>query len=97
MAEKKTNKPRSAGAPKRRRKPAGRSLGLGPAELDGAAPPADVEELGRAVERDGPVACLCLTYHSPSIFHQRPPTTSQTTMLTTLTSSPSPHQAPMVT
>jgi len=53
MAEKKTNKPRSAGAPKRRRKPAGRSLGLGPAELDGAAPPADVEELGRAVERDG--------------------------------------------
>lgn len=47
MAEKKSRKKR------RRRKPAGASTGLGPAELQAGTPPQDVAELGRAVERDG--------------------------------------------
>jgi ParB family chromosome partitioning protein len=49
MAEKKSKK-----APaRRRRKPAGRALGLQPTELLGGSPPAEVAELERAIERDG--------------------------------------------
>jgi len=47
MAEKKTRKGR------RRRKPAGASTGLTPAELQAGTPPAQVVELERVVERDG--------------------------------------------
>ena len=47
MAEKKTKK-----APRRRKKPAGRSCGLAATELQSGAPPPEIAELGRQVERD---------------------------------------------
>lgn len=53
MAEKKIKKPGSPGAVKRRRKQAGRSIGLAAAELQEATPPGEVAELERVVERDG--------------------------------------------
>jgi ParB family chromosome partitioning protein len=51
MPEKKTKK--TAGKARKRRKLAGRSTGLTPAELAVASPPAEIPELQRAVERDG--------------------------------------------
>lgn len=53
MAEKKAQKPRAAGAVRRRRKPAGHSVGLAATELQSTTPPGEVAELERAVERDG--------------------------------------------
>jgi ParB family chromosome partitioning protein len=53
MAQSKTKKPRAAGAVRRRRKPAGTAVGLGPTELQGAAPPGEVSDLHRAIEADG--------------------------------------------
>ncbi len=53
MAEKKSKKPRVAAGARRRRKPAGASVGLGATELQAAAPPGDVADLHREVERDG--------------------------------------------
>src|SRR2546430_12986150 len=53
MAEKKPRKPRTAGTPRKRRKPAGVSTGLAAAELLAAAPPGEVAELHRAIEDDG--------------------------------------------
>jgi ParB family transcriptional regulator, chromosome partitioning protein len=50
MAEKKAKK--KSGAPRKRRKLAGKSIGLTPSELAGTAPPA-IESLQRAVEEDG--------------------------------------------
>jgi ParB family chromosome partitioning protein len=50
MAEKKAKK--KSGAPRKRRKLAGKSTGLMPNELAGTAPPA-IESLQRAVEEDG--------------------------------------------
>jgi ParB family transcriptional regulator, chromosome partitioning protein len=50
MAEKKAKK--KSGAPRKRRKLAGKSTGLMPNELTGTAPPA-IESLQRAVEEDG--------------------------------------------
>src|SRR5262245_10195123 len=52
MAEKKTKTPRVAGA-RRRRKPGGCSTGLTATELQSAAPPGEVAELHRQIERDG--------------------------------------------
>src|SRR5262245_9089100 len=52
MAEKKTKTPRVAGA-RRRRKPGGCSTGLTATELQSAAPPGEVAELHREIERDG--------------------------------------------
>lgn len=53
MAEKKPKKARAAGTVRRRRKPAGLSIGLAATELQAATPPGDMVELMRAVERDG--------------------------------------------
>jgi ParB family chromosome partitioning protein len=53
MAEKKARAPRASGGGKRRRKPAGTSLGLAATELQAAAPPNEVAELHRAIEQDG--------------------------------------------
>jgi ParB family chromosome partitioning protein len=50
MSEKKAKK--KSGAPRKRRKLAGKSIGLMPSELAGTAPPA-IESLQRAVEEDG--------------------------------------------
>ena len=50
MAEKKTKK--KSGAPRKRRKLAGKSTGLTPNELAGTAPPA-IESLRRAIDEDG--------------------------------------------
>jgi ParB family chromosome partitioning protein len=50
MAEKKANK--KSGAPRKRRKLPGKSIGLTPNELVGAAP-ATIETLERAIEEDG--------------------------------------------
>jgi hypothetical protein len=36
-------------------------------------------------------------HHSPKSFHQIPPLTSQMAMLATLTTNPTPHQAPIET
>jgi ParB family chromosome partitioning protein len=52
MAEKKPKQPRAPGA-RRRRKPAGASIGLGSTELQAAAPPAEVAELHQAIDHDG--------------------------------------------
>ncbi len=53
MAEKKVRAPKATGGAKRRRKPAGASVGLAATELQAAAPPGDVAELHRAIEQDG--------------------------------------------
>ena len=53
MAEKKPRVPKAPGESKRRRKPAGASLGLGATELQAAAPPSEVVGLHRAIEQDG--------------------------------------------
>jgi ParB family chromosome partitioning protein len=46
-------KPGPTGVGKRRRKPAGLSLGLGATELQAAAPPGEVAELHRLIDADG--------------------------------------------
>jgi ParB family chromosome partitioning protein len=51
MAEKKTKK--AAGAPKKRRKLAGKSIGLEPKELTSAAKPNNVSDLENLIEQDG--------------------------------------------
>lgn len=51
MAEKKAQK--KPPARRKRRKLAGKSIALEPKELLAAAPPSSVEELGKAIERDG--------------------------------------------
>lgn len=51
MAEKKKKK--TPGAPRKRRKLAGQSTGLGPQDLLSASPPDNVEELQQAIETDG--------------------------------------------
>jgi len=56
MAENKSRKPRkatTAGASRRRRKPAGQSTGLAATELQAAAPPGEVAALHRTIEGDG--------------------------------------------
>ncbi|MBM4134301.1 MAG: ParB/RepB/Spo0J family partition protein [Nitrospira sp.] len=56
MAENKSRKPRkaaTAGAPRRRRKPAGASTGLAATELQAAAPPGEVAALHRTIDEDG--------------------------------------------
>jgi ParB family chromosome partitioning protein len=53
MAEKKAKRARPAGTARRRRKPAGVSVGLSAAELQSASPPGEIVELQRTVERDG--------------------------------------------
>ncbi len=53
MAEKKTTKSGPRAGPKRRRKSAGASTGLGATELQAAAPPHEVGELHRVIEEDG--------------------------------------------
>ncbi len=53
MAEKKPKKPRAAAGARRRRKPAGASVGLAASELQAAAPPGNVAALHRTVEQDG--------------------------------------------
>ncbi len=52
MAAKKPKVPRTKGA-RRRRKPAGASVGLTATELQAAAPPGEVAELHRAIDSDG--------------------------------------------
>lgn len=52
MAPSKAKAPRGSG-PRKRRKPAGASTGLGATELQAAAPPREVAELHRAIEDDG--------------------------------------------
>lgn len=63
MAEKKARKPRTAGTVRRRRKPAGTSVGLTARELQAAAPPGEVAELHRSIEEDGGQALV--TYREP--------------------------------
>jgi ParB family transcriptional regulator, chromosome partitioning protein len=53
MAEKKARKTPLPKGARRRRKPAGASIGLAAAELQSAAPPGEVAELHRAIEGDG--------------------------------------------
>ena len=53
MAEKKPQKGKTAGGPRRRRKPAGASIGLSATELQSAAPSGDVATLHRTIENDG--------------------------------------------
>ncbi len=53
MAEKKAKKAPLPKGARRRRKPAGASVGLAATELQAAAPPGDVAELHRAIEGDG--------------------------------------------
>ena len=53
MPEKKPKKPRAAGAVRKRRKPAGASLGLAAADLQAAKPPGEVAELALQIEADG--------------------------------------------
>jgi len=52
MAEK-TRTPGQKGGARRRRKPAGSSIGLGATELQAAAPPGEVAELHRMIDADG--------------------------------------------
>ncbi len=63
MAEKKARKPKTAGTSRRRRKPAGASVGLTARELQAAAPPGEVAELHRSIEQDGGQALA--TYREP--------------------------------
>jgi len=51
MAEKKATK--KSPVPRKRRKPAGRSTGLASKDLTTTAPPSNVDELRRTIERDG--------------------------------------------
>ena len=53
MAEKQTRKPRAGSGVRRRRKPAGASVGLPATDLQSAAPPGEVAELHQAIETDG--------------------------------------------
>jgi ParB family chromosome partitioning protein len=53
MAEKKPKKSKTPGTRKRRKKPAGLSVGLLPTELQTAAPPAEVNQLFQTIEIDG--------------------------------------------
>jgi len=53
MAEKKAKKAPLPKGARRRRKPAGASVGLAATELQAAAPPSEVAELHRAIEGDG--------------------------------------------
>ena len=53
MAEKKSKKTRPSEAPKRRRKPAGASVGLAASELQAAAPPSEVADVHRVIEQHG--------------------------------------------
>lgn len=53
MPEKKPKKPRAPGAVRKRRKPAGVSVGLGATELQAARPPGNVIELHQQIEADG--------------------------------------------
>ena len=53
MPEKKSKKSPTTGGLKRRRKPAGASVGLAAAELQAAAPPPEVTELHQAIDRHG--------------------------------------------
>ncbi len=53
MKERKPKKTRAPGAARRRRKPAGVSVGLSATELQSAAPPGEVAELHRTIEQDG--------------------------------------------
>lgn len=53
MPEKKPKKPRAAGAVRKRRKPAGASLGLAAADLQAAKPPGEVAALALQIEADG--------------------------------------------
>ncbi len=63
MAEKKPKKRRTAGTPRRRRKPSGVSTGLVPSELqDGSLPP-DLAELQRAIADDA--GKVLATYREP--------------------------------
>jgi ParB family chromosome partitioning protein len=61
MAEKKAKK--KPGAPRKRRKLAGHSTGLGPKDLVTAAPPDAVERLQDAIEKDG--GKVLATYREP--------------------------------
>lgn len=61
MAEKKAQK--KPGAPRKRRKLAGKSTALGPKELLTSAAPSAVEELGKAIEHDG--GKIVATYREP--------------------------------
>lgn len=63
MAEQKARKPRTAGSARRRRKPAGASVGLTARELRAAAPPGEVATLHRSIEDDGGQALA--TYREP--------------------------------
>lgn len=63
MAEKKARKPRTSGGVRRRRKPAGTSVGLTARELQAAAPPGEVATLHRSIEDDGGQALA--TYREP--------------------------------
>ena len=53
MPEKKSKRVRSTGGVKRRRKPAGASVGLAAAELQAAAPPGEVVDLHHAIDQHG--------------------------------------------
>ena len=53
MPDTKAKKKKAAGAPRRRRKVPGASIGLTAQELQAAAPPGDVAELHRQIEGDG--------------------------------------------
>ena len=61
MPEKKPKK--KPGAPRKRRKLAGQSVGLGAKELSAGSPPAALEELRSAVEKDGGDVIAC--YREP--------------------------------
>ncbi len=53
MPEKKPKKPRAPGTVRKRRKPAGVSVGLGATELQAAKPPGEVIDLHQQIEADG--------------------------------------------
>ncbi len=61
MAERKSRK--KPGAPRQRRKLAGKSIALGASDLIGAAAPEEVKELQRAIEKDG--GTVLTTYREP--------------------------------
>ena len=59
MPEKKAKKPKGAGTVRRRRKPAGASVGLAATDLQAAKPPGEVVALFERIEADGgKVLCL---------------------------------------
>ena len=53
MAEKKTTRRKTAGTPRRRRKPAGASTAITARELADSAAPEEIRELGKQIEHDG--------------------------------------------